>query len=327
MLVSTCTAPAGTCRYANSQPNDAAAPITKTISPVVRTAPVQASTKFSHVSLRYATAVTAMAYTTAIEALSTAVNTPARIPPKITPTSSSPGNAPTRRLSTTRNPGNASVAYLRRRAIAAPVIISATVSSSAGMMPAANRSAIEIPPPADAEYRIRLCDGGINKATIAEDTVTLTAKSRSNPRFTIWGIMAPPIADTSAIADPDTPPKNKEDRTLIWPRPPRRCPTSDDASAINRSEIPPRIIISPAKMNSGIAINVVRLAPAASCCTTTSEGSPRYNTVATEAAESAKATGTPMINSTPNTPNSKAVATISAPRAARPQAQPAAARR
>jgi hypothetical protein len=60
-----------------------------------------------------------------------------------------------------------------------PVIISTTVRSSAGTMPAANRSAMEIPPPADAEYRMRLCDGGTSSATIAADTVTLTAKSRS----------------------------------------------------------------------------------------------------------------------------------------------------
>ncbi len=97
------------------------------------------------------------------------------------------------------------------------------------------------------------------------DTVMLTAKSRPNPRCTICGIMAPPIAETSAIAEPDTPPKNSEASTLICPSPPRMWPTSPEASAISRSEIPPRIIISPAKMNSGMAISVLTLIPAASC--------------------------------------------------------------
>ncbi len=87
--------------------------------------------------------------------------------------------------------------------------------------------------------------------------------------------MAPPIAETSAIAEPDTPPKNSDASTLIWPRPPRMCPTRLAASAISLSEMPPRIIISPAKMKSGIAMSVLTLIPAASCCTTISVGSPR----------------------------------------------------
>ena len=125
--------------------------------------------------------------------------------------------------------------------------------------------------------------------------MTLTAKSRSKPRLTICGIIVPPMAETSAIAEPDTPPKNSEDSTLTWPRPPRRCPTSDEAKAIRRSEMPPRIISSPAKMNSGIAISEAALAPAAVCCTTTIGGRPRYSTVASDSARPARsATGTPM---------------------------------
>ncbi len=58
------------------------------------------------------------------------------------------------------------------------VTITAAVSRKAGRMPAANRSAIEIEPPADAENRIRLCDGGTSSATSAADTEALTAKSR-----------------------------------------------------------------------------------------------------------------------------------------------------
>ncbi len=94
--------------------------------------------------------------------------------------------------------------------------------SSAGTIPAANRSAIEIEPPAEAEYRIKLCDGGTSKATSAAVIETFTAKSRSKPRLTICGIIVPPIAETSAIAEPDTPPKNSDASTFTWPRPPRR---------------------------------------------------------------------------------------------------------
>ncbi len=154
------------------------------------------------------------------------------------------------------------------------VIISASVSSSAGTMPAANRSAIEIEPPADAENRIRLCDGGTSSATSAAVIETLTAKSRSYPRLTICGIIVPPMAETSAMAEPDTPPKNSDDSTLTWPRPPRRRPTSEAANEISRSEMPPRSISSPAKMNNGIAISDAAPAPAAVCSAMTMVGMP-----------------------------------------------------
>ncbi len=87
--------------------------------------------------------------------------------------------------------------------------------------------------------------------------------------------MVPPTADTSAMAEPDTPPKNSEDSTLTWPRPPRMRPTSDEASAIRRSEMPPRSINSPAKMNNGIAISDAEPLPAEICCTSTIAGRSR----------------------------------------------------
>ena len=42
-------------------------------------------------------------------------------------------------------------------------------------MPPANRSEIDTPPPAAAEYRIMLCEGGTSRATSAAEMVTLTA--------------------------------------------------------------------------------------------------------------------------------------------------------
>ena len=164
-----------------------------------------------------------------------------------------------------------------------------------------------------------MCDGGTSSATSAAVMVTLTAKSRSKPRLTICGIIAPPIAETSAMAEPDTPPNSSEDTMLTWPRPPRRCPTSAEAKAIRRSEMPPRIISSPAKMNSGIAISEAEPAPAAVSITTTIGGRPRYSTVASEALTSAKATGTPIASSRAKTPNRIATAMA--------QALPGAARR
>ena len=85
----------------------------------------------------------------------------------------------------------------------------------------------------------------------------------------------PPTADTSAMAEPETPPKNSEDRIETWPRPPRRRPTNEDASEIRRSEMPPRIMISPAKMNSGMAISEAEPVPAEICCTSTTLGRSR----------------------------------------------------
>lgn len=90
--------------------------------------------------------------------------------------------------------------------------------------------------------------------------------------MTICGIIVPPTAETSAMAEPDTPPKNSEDRIETWPRPPRKRPTSDEARAIRRSEMPPRIMISPAKMNNGMAISEAEPVPAEICCTSTMLG-------------------------------------------------------
>ena len=56
-----------------------------------------------------------------------------------------------------------------------------------------------------------------------------------------------------------------EATTLTCPKPPRKWPTRDDASAINLSDMPPRNINSPAKMKSGIARSEILLKPEATC--------------------------------------------------------------
>ena len=59
---------------------------------------------------------------------------------------------------------------------------------------------------------------------------------------------------------------------LTWPNPPRMRPTIALARPMRRSEIPPRIMISPARMNSGIATSDAEPAPAVTCCASTSGG-------------------------------------------------------
>lgn len=115
------------------------------------------------------------------------------------------------------------------------------------------------------------------------------------------------------MAEPDTPPKNSEDRIETWPRPPRRRPTSEEASAIRRSEMPPRSMISPAKMNSGMAISEAEPLPAETCWASTTVGRSRYSSTASEAPARAKATGTPISSSRANTPNSRAMAMSQCP--------------
>ena len=95
---------------------------------------------------------------------------------------------------------------------------------------------------------------------------------------------------------------------LTCPRPPRRRPTRAAANAIRRSEMPPRSMISPAKMKSGIATSVAAPLPAATCCTSTSGGRPSQSSVASEEAANACATGTPSASN-----SAHAVISTSAP--------------
>ena len=83
------------------------------------------------------------------------------------------------------------------------------------------------------------------------------------------------MAETSASAEPETPPNKVEASTLTWPKPPRKWPTSEEASEISLSEMPPRSMSSPAKMKSGIASSETLPKPDASCCATTIGSTPR----------------------------------------------------
>jgi hypothetical protein len=62
-----------------------------------------------------------------------------------------------------------------------------------------------------------------------------------------------PTAEASATAEPLMPPKNIEVSTAICPRPPETKPTMALARRTRRLAMPPSLITSPTRMNSGIA--------------------------------------------------------------------------
>ena len=62
-------------------------------------------------------------------------------------------------------------------------------------------------------------------------------------------------AAASATADPEMPAKNTLVRMLTCPNPPRRRPTSAMERFIRARVMPARFMISPARMNSGMAIS------------------------------------------------------------------------
>ena len=65
--------------------------------------------------------------------------------------------------------------------------------------------------------------------------------------------MVAPIADTSAMVEPEMPEKMYSATTTAIARPPRIQPTSACAKRTRRTAIPPVSISAPARMNSGIA--------------------------------------------------------------------------
>ena len=87
--------------------------------------------------------------------------------------------------------------------------------------------------------------------------------------------MVPPMAETSAMALPETPPNRVEPTTVTWPRPPRTWPTMEEARAIIRSDRPPFIISSPVKMNRGMASRATEVMSDPICWNTTIGGRAR----------------------------------------------------
>ena len=86
------------------------------------------------------------------------------------------------------------------------------------------------------------------------------------------GIRAVPKAATSALAEPEMPPKIILATTLTTPRPPRTQPTIDWVKSIIRRVTPPEFIRLPARMKKGIAISTKLLMPENIFCGKMMEG-------------------------------------------------------
>jgi len=75
------------------------------------------------------------------------------------------------------------------------------------------------------------------------------------PERFMAGIIMEPMADASAIEDPEIPEKRISETTTAIPRPPRMWPTIPLARFTNRRDIPPVSIKSPARIKKGTARN------------------------------------------------------------------------
>src|SRR6266511_1945422 len=195
--------------------------------------------------VRYASA-SSVAYSTATEAASVAVNTPARIPPRMMMGAPSGGNAasPARTspegVTATRSPVGS--LYLAYRKMTRPL---ASPTTNAGISEARNRSRMD-----------RL-------ATVPRMIIVV-----------IGGIIVDPIAAASALTEPDRPENSIVEATTLMPSPPGSQPTSIVTKRTNRSAAPERCRISPVRMNIGIARNVNESMPWKTACAEADSGRP-----------------------------------------------------
>src|SRR3954471_3836202 len=89
---------------------------------------------------------------------------------------------------------------------------------SPGRMPATNSAPIDAPD--TRAYTIIGMDGGIRMSMVAAAASVPAAKGAGYPSFLSHGISMDPMADASATADPDTPPKIVDDSTPTCAGPP-----------------------------------------------------------------------------------------------------------
>ena len=89
---------------------------------------------------------------------------------------------------------------------------------------------------------------------------------------TISGTITVPMEAVSATGDPEIAPKNVEARMLTSDRPPRTKPTSTEAKATSRREMPPSAISAPASTKNGIASSENLLTPDVTWIMTASNG-------------------------------------------------------
>ena len=114
--------------------------------------------------------------------------------------------------------------------------------------------------------------------------------------------MVAPIADTSAMVEPEMPEKMYSATTTAIARPPRIQPISACARCTRRTAMPPVSISMPAKTNSGIASRTKESTDWWICCMMTMSGKlPLHKSPASPAAPIANATGTPSSSKTMKT--------------------------
>ena len=66
----------------------------------------------------------------------------------------------------------------------------------------------------------------------------------------------PPMAATVAGHDPEIAPKIVHPPTMVRPRLPRNPPRIDNTQLTSRPEMPPSLMIAPARMKNGTAIRL-----------------------------------------------------------------------
>ena len=108
----------------------------------------------------------------------------------------------------------------------------------------------------------------------ARATVKAIEKSLSYPASTIIRISKGPRDETSAMVEPEIPPKNVEAKTFTCANPPVKRPTRMFANWNNRVAIPPTDIISPIRIKNGIARKLKLLSCFAICWTNVITGEP-----------------------------------------------------
>jgi len=127
----------------------------------------------------------------------------------------------------------------------------ATASTSAGMKPPTNSAATDTL--AMAPITIIRMHGGTRMPIAEAAATTLTACSGRYPARVMGGIIVEPMAETSAIVEPEMPEKMYSAMTTAMARPPRIQPTSAWAKTTSRTAMPPVSMSAPARMKSGMA--------------------------------------------------------------------------
>src|SRR5699024_8753759 len=125
--------------------------------------------------------------------------------------------------------------------------------------PAMNRSLIETL--AITPYRINTILGGIIGPIVDAVAINDVVNPWSYPSLNIVGISIPPIAAAAAMAVPVIAEKNTLLTMTTNANPPGIGPTMILENSIKRLDIPPLAIISPAKMNNGMATRVKLFTP------------------------------------------------------------------